>query len=159
MNASWSFFGGAVLAWGIIAPSLIATRKAVGLAASDDYPLISYMSMSFDDVEQLINSPSPRYWLLWPGVLIMLLYSAVDVGFGAAGPLYRTFKSIRWVGGRNPANWLFSQTDVAYDDPSPKEDQVPTVCTSIITSRELVDRIIDVASCILDVSGRGLAVF
>lgn len=132
MNASWSFFGGAVLAWGIIAPSLIATGRAVGVAASEDYPLISYMSMSFDDVDQLINSPSPRYWLLWPGVLIMLLYSAVDVGFGAAGPLYRTFKSIRWIGGRNPANWLSSETDAAYDDPSPKEDQVPTVRISTI---------------------------
>lgn len=127
MNASWSFFGGAVLAWGIIAPSLILTGRAVGVPASDDYPLVSYLSMSFDDVDQLINSPSPRYWLLWPGVLLMLLYSAADVGFGAAGPMYRTIKSIRWNGGANPLGWLSATGDDVYDDPSPKEDQVPTV--------------------------------
>lgn len=70
LNASWSFceyilvtvkvytthwfvliVGGAVLAWGIIAPSLVATGKAFGVSTSDDYPLVSYAALSFSDPE------------------------------------------------------------------------------------------------------------
>jgi uncharacterized oligopeptide transporter (OPT) family protein len=73
INASWSFFAGHVLSWGIIAPSLIATGKAVGAVASEEFPqLITYQSLSFKDPDRYVNSPSPRYWLLWPGVLVML---------------------------------------------------------------------------------------
>ena len=37
------------------------------------------MGMSFKDPEKYVTAPSPRYWLLWPGVLMMLLYSFADV--------------------------------------------------------------------------------
>lgn len=73
--------GGSILAWGIMAPLIVHTGKAFGRAASDEYPLISYVSMSFSDPETYTNTPSPRYWLLWPGVMIMLLYSFADIAF------------------------------------------------------------------------------
>ncbi|KAF8761685.1 OPT oligopeptide transporter protein [Rhizoctonia solani] len=97
MNASWSFFGGFVLAWGIIAPSLISTGGAVGKQRSpDEFPEVwSYQAMSFKTLDEYVHSPSPRYWLLWPGVLIMLVYSFAEMfmssraafkSFGKLGP-------------------------------------------------------------------------
>ena len=62
-----------------VAPSLVKNGLAFGRPASDDYPLVSYVAMSFSDPELYVARPSPRYWLLWPGVLIMLMYSMADV--------------------------------------------------------------------------------
>ena len=70
-----STVGGAVLAWGVIAPSLVKNGLAFGKSISDDFPLISYQSLSFTDPDVYSKHPSPRYWLLWPGVLMMLVYS------------------------------------------------------------------------------------
>lgn len=56
-----------------VAPSLIHTGKAVSVSISDDYPLYSMQAMSFKTFDDYIHNPSPRYWLLWPGVLIMLV--------------------------------------------------------------------------------------
>ncbi|THH12710.1 hypothetical protein EW146_g7441 [Bondarzewia mesenterica] len=125
MNASWSFFGGAVLAWGIIAPSLIATGRAVGIPVSNEFPLISYLGMNFASVDDFVNNPSPRYWLLWPGVFMMLLYSAADVIIGAAGPVYRSIRSIQFTGGRNPFKWFSDDDDGEDEDLTPKEDRIP----------------------------------
>ena len=62
LNASWSFFGGSVLAWGIIGPALVTTGKAFGTAVSAQYPgYMNYMGMVLDDP---VNAPSPRYWLV-----------------------------------------------------------------------------------------------
>jgi OPT family oligopeptide transporter len=66
LNASWSFFGGSVLAWGIIAPSLVKNGLAFGVEVSDEFPLISYQGLSFSDSTLYVTHPSPRYWLLWP---------------------------------------------------------------------------------------------
>ena len=43
MNASWSFYGGSILAWAIIGPAMVATGRAVG-RASDDGSGIPYIS-------------------------------------------------------------------------------------------------------------------
>lgn len=131
MNASWSFFGGAVLAWGIIAPSVIHTGAAVGVPASDDYPLISYQSLKLKNIELYAHNPSPRYWLLWPGVLIMLVYSFVEVMLssrnsflqmgrslsGGLGSSWRNFK------GRNDPNYIRETEED--NDPAAPEDRVP----------------------------------
>lgn len=92
MNASWSFFGGFVLAWGIIAPSIIHTGVAVGKQRSpDEFPeVFSYQAMSFKTLDEYIHAPSPRYWLLWPGVLIMLVYSFAELALSFRG----MFKSL-----------------------------------------------------------------
>ncbi|KAI0066783.1 oligopeptide transporter [Artomyces pyxidatus] len=124
LNASWSFLGGSVLAWGIIAPFLIATGRAVGVSVSDAFPLVTYQSMSFDDVTKYVTSPSPRYWLLWPGVFIMLVYSATDVLLNASAPLYSMWKSTRFTPSRDPRDWF--STEMEGRDYTSKEDRIPT---------------------------------
>ena len=72
--------GGAVLAWGIIAPSLVKTGVAVASHPYEDFPdLASSLGMVFNDIERYTESPSARYWLLWPGVFIMIVYSFADI--------------------------------------------------------------------------------
>jgi hypothetical protein len=136
MNASWSFFGGFVLAWGIIAPSLIATGGAVGRQRSpDEFPEVwSYQAMSFKTLEDYIHSPSPRYWLLWPGVLIMLIYSFAEMfmssraafkSFGKLGPAI--VNSIRRFRVRGDPNTIHHEDD---NDPTRVSNQRHTcMCT------------------------------
>lgn len=74
--------GGAILAWGIIAPAIVKNGLAFGAQPYEEYPEIwSYAGLSFSDPDAYADHPSPRYWLLWPGVLMMLLYSFADVVF------------------------------------------------------------------------------
>lgn len=80
LNVGISFFSGAVLAWGIIGPLLVRTGTAFGTAASDDpkwADYISYFSLSTTFATK--DHPSPRYWLLWPGVLCMIVVSMVEL--------------------------------------------------------------------------------
>ncbi|KDR80207.1 hypothetical protein GALMADRAFT_242499 [Galerina marginata CBS 339.88] len=123
LNASWSFFGGSVLAWGIIAPSLVKNGLAFGVSISDDYPLMSYSAMSFKDPSLYITHPSPRYWLLWPGVLLMLLFSFADVVL-TLGPLVSGMRGAAL----NPVNWFKTRTelDPEEEDQTPLEDRIPT---------------------------------
>ncbi|KAG6846459.1 hypothetical protein H0H93_013858, partial [Arthromyces matolae] len=90
-NASFSFFFGSVLAWGIIAPALVKNGLAFGVAASDDYPLVSYLGLSFKDPSLYVTHPSPRYWLLWPGVFIMVVFSFSDIVITALPSLISAF--------------------------------------------------------------------
>ncbi|KAF9652330.1 OPT superfamily oligopeptide transporter [Thelephora ganbajun] len=125
LNASWSFLGGTVLAWGIIAPSLIATGKAVAKPISKEYPLFSITSLSFKNPEVFLEKPSPRYWLLWPGVLIMLLYSFTDVFLSVLPSLISLIQnhgSINW------RSWFKKgDLDPEDEDQTPMEDRVPTL--------------------------------
>ena len=127
INASWSFFGGSILAWGVIAPSLVKNGLAFGLAASDDYPLITYNALSFKDPVLYTTHPSPRYWLLWPGVLMMLLYSFADLAMNSGSMI----ASMRKVGfNPNPVSWFREDPDYNPDDDedlSPRADRVPTL--------------------------------
>ncbi|KAG9102259.1 hypothetical protein FRC06_002178 [Ceratobasidium sp. 370] len=131
MNASWSFFGGFVLAWGIIAPSLIHTGVAVGKRrAPDEFPEVySYQSMTAATPDLFITQPSPRYWLLWPGVLIMLVYSFAELAMSSRG----MFKSLGGLGTSAVASWrrwksrgdpntIHVEED---NDPTRPEDRVP----------------------------------
>ncbi|TCD62765.1 hypothetical protein EIP91_006437 [Steccherinum ochraceum] len=125
INASWSFLGGSVLAWGIISPSLIRTGRAVGVSISDDYPLVSYQALNFADLSDFVDAPSPRYWLLWPGVLMMLVYSFVDLFMSVLPTILKlrasSFK-INW----DVRAWLQDAQDRDDDeDPTPVADRVP----------------------------------
>ncbi|KAI0760527.1 oligopeptide transporter [Fomes fomentarius] len=128
INASWSFFGGSVLAWGVIAPSLIKNGLAVGVPISEEYPLVTYNALVFADPDQYVSAPSPRYWLLWPGVLMMLVYSFADLAMNS-GSIVRALKN----GGinLNPLSWFRRKSgdEVAEedDDLSPAADRVPTL--------------------------------
>ncbi|KAJ8086152.1 hypothetical protein PM082_004974 [Marasmius tenuissimus] len=130
LNASWSFFGGTILAWGIISPALIRTGGAVDVSASDDFPLRSVMSLSFDeDTNNFATAPSPRYWLLWPGVLMMLLYSFADIACGLlpyALAIRGNFaKNIKGIFRRR------SELDPEDEDQTPLEDRVPVLWWSV----------------------------
>ncbi|KAI0674813.1 OPT oligopeptide transporter [Trametes maxima] len=130
LNASWSFLGGSVLAWGIIAPSLIKNGLAVGQSISKDFPLVSYNALSFTDVADFTTSPSPRYWLLWPGILMMLLYSFTDLGMNSAFIITHLRNANVKL---DPRAW-FRRTPIAEggadeedEDETPPEDRVPTL--------------------------------
>ncbi|KAG8955125.1 hypothetical protein FRC04_009582 [Tulasnella sp. 424] len=130
LNASWSFLGGSILAWGIIAPALIATGKAVAVDISDEFPLKSMQAMKFKTFDDYLYAPSPRYWLLWPGVLIMLVFSFVELGMSsgslirAAGGLRTTIRNrVERYRNRNDPNAVYIDEDD--NDPCPPEDRVP----------------------------------
>ncbi|KAF9041794.1 OPT superfamily oligopeptide transporter [Hymenopellis radicata] len=131
LNASLSFLGGAVLAWGIIAPSIVKNGLAFGSQPyPDTFPEIwSYMGLSFEDPDAYSNHPSPRYWLLWPGVLMMLLYSFADVMFSLI-PAVRSMKFNRSDVSFdiNKVKTMFqNRTELADDDEdrTPMEDRIP----------------------------------
>jgi OPT family oligopeptide transporter len=122
LNASWSYLGGSILAWGIIAPAIVANGHAVGKHISEDFPeIISYQSLSFKNPEQYITAPSPRYWLLWPGVLIMLVYSFVDVMLTMIPVLAKVKFN------PNIKSWFASSDEVDDEDPTPVADRIPTL--------------------------------
>jgi hypothetical protein len=61
---------------GVIGPILIARGLAFGTAASEDPEwalLMNYASLGSEFTT--VDHPSPRYWLLWPGVLCMIAVS------------------------------------------------------------------------------------
>ncbi|PSK46092.1 hypothetical protein B9Z65_5060 [Elsinoe australis] len=81
LNTAFSFFFGSVIAWGIIGPSLVKQGMAFGKPIAPDDPqwseYISYSSLSA--AYSTKDHPSPRYWLLWPGVLLMIAVSFTEL--------------------------------------------------------------------------------
>jgi len=75
---------GSVLAWGIIGPVLVKYGECVGVPnVEEDDPdfwkwseYTNYFTLDGLDGK---STPSPRYWLLWPGVLMMLCASMVEL--------------------------------------------------------------------------------
>ncbi|KAG2131669.1 OPT oligopeptide transporter protein-domain-containing protein [Suillus clintonianus] len=119
-NASYSILGGSFLAWAIIGPVIVAQGLAVGVVADPAIPgYMSYMSMNLADP---IHHPSPRYWMLWPGTLILVCASLAEVGCN-----WKSF----YLGMRSalgPLLQWFSQTTVEDDnvvDPVPEHERVP----------------------------------
>jgi uncharacterized oligopeptide transporter (OPT) family protein len=81
LNVSISFLAGSVIAWGIIGPTLIHRGVAHGIDLSDGDEkwegLMSYASLGSKACNK--DNPSPRYWLLWPGVLLMIVVSFTEL--------------------------------------------------------------------------------
>ncbi|EMC91390.1 hypothetical protein BAUCODRAFT_80544 [Baudoinia panamericana UAMH 10762] len=125
VNASYSFFGGAIVAWGIIGPALVAAGEAFGTPIDPvKYPgYINYMGMVLDDP---VNRPSPRYWLVWPGTMLLLAGSFAELAanwkailgsFAAlVEPLTNRFRKGR--GG------MYDQDQI--EEPCPPSELVPT---------------------------------
>jgi len=129
MNASWSFYGGSILAWAIIGPAMVATGRAVGKPIDDGsgIPYISYYSMSPKDPTS--TNTSPRYNLIWIGVLVMLVSSFVELAcqwrliYAGMRPLVlRGRNAVRARRGK-PA--IVSEFDEPAYDPMPKSAMVP----------------------------------
>ncbi|KAF2723590.1 oligopeptide transporter [Polychaeton citri CBS 116435] len=83
LNTSISFFMGSVLAWGLIGPTLVATGTAFGTSigrAIEDPNWYDYMNYaSLGAAASSKTHPSPRYWMLWPGILGMVCISFTEL--------------------------------------------------------------------------------
>ncbi|KAM0207168.1 hypothetical protein ACHAQD_012174 [Fusarium lateritium] len=98
LNIAASWFSGYIIGYGIVGPILVAKGLAVGVPYSAEYPdLLTYLAMESTD---LINAPSPRYWLLWPGIMVMVVAALTDIlvrwrlfaqSIGMAGSRVRRF--------------------------------------------------------------------
>ncbi|KAH8646364.1 OPT oligopeptide transporter [Xylariales sp. PMI_506] len=133
MNASLSFFGGSVLAWALIGPLTVKYGAAFGkpMVADDDGNNLFPGYMNYNSFSNATVTPSPRYWNLWVGVMIMLCASFAEVGMN--GPiLYRALKRAifetaeKIPGSRVSAQRHLTNSEKEIEDPSPKSEQVPT---------------------------------
>ncbi|KAF2488975.1 oligopeptide transporter [Lophium mytilinum] len=81
LNVSISFFMGSVLAWGIIGPALVHNGICWGSPLVPDSEkwdgAIQFFSLSLKFSNK--DHPSPRYWMLWPGVLLMIAVSFTEL--------------------------------------------------------------------------------
>ena len=72
LNSAISMFGGGVLAWGLIGPLLVHYGECIGKDVSEGDPkwqgMYSFGNLKNQDKE----TPSPRFWLLWPAVMVMI---------------------------------------------------------------------------------------
>jgi len=140
LNAALSFFGGSVIAWGIIGPILVQTGHAFGKPRGNMvYNVPEYYNYaSLGPAFVTKDHPSARYWLLWPGVLLMMVTSFVELGvnYRVIGRAFASAGRAMFVGihnmQKNPSQTGFiarqAQKEVRNDvveDPSPPEDQVP----------------------------------
>ncbi|KAM3505695.1 hypothetical protein MY10362_002785 [Beauveria mimosiformis] len=76
-----SFFAGAVFAWGLLGPYLVSVDLAFGESSNSTDAalpgLVSYTAMS--NTYSSAEYPSPRYWLLWPGVACTLAVAFLEL--------------------------------------------------------------------------------
>ncbi|EEH19220.1 hypothetical protein PABG_01539 [Paracoccidioides brasiliensis Pb03] len=80
INVAISFTAGSVIAWGVIGPYLVSHGMAFGEPASTNPKwsnLMSYSSLSKNFATA--SNPSPRYWLLWPGVITMAAVALTEL--------------------------------------------------------------------------------
>lgn len=79
LNSAISMFAGGVMAWGIIGPVLVHYGECIGVDISEGDPKWQGM-YSFGKLSNLGNeTPSPRYWLLWPAVMVMVCASMAEL--------------------------------------------------------------------------------
>lgn len=76
MNASYSFLGGIILAYGIMGPALIKTGQAKGsvLQVLEGKP-VNYITYFSTKIPADLKDASPRYFVLYVGVFMMLCCS------------------------------------------------------------------------------------
>ncbi|KAI5918433.1 OPT oligopeptide transporter protein-domain-containing protein [Camillea tinctor] len=141
MNSALSLFGGAVLAWAIIGPVLVHYGTCVGIQQVEDDPRWADY-YSFASLSNLGHStPSPRYWLLWPGVMIMVCTSIAElfvqykvIGYACKSVWHKSCVGINNIiekaGQRSNYFSRVAATELKaaeniVEDPAKPEDQVP----------------------------------
>ncbi|RSL51291.1 hypothetical protein CEP54_011503 [Fusarium duplospermum] len=78
LNAALSWFGGTVVAWALIGPLLVHYGECIGIAVGEGkWEGLTRFSL-MTGVDEPGYVPSPRYWLLWPGVMVLMVYSLVE---------------------------------------------------------------------------------
>lgn len=80
LNVGISYFIGTFFAWGFLGPILVHYGICQGRQLAPDDPKWSGV-VSFTGLGGISDPnyvPSPRYWFLWPGVLVLLCYSIAE---------------------------------------------------------------------------------
>ncbi|KAF8432214.1 OPT oligopeptide transporter protein-domain-containing protein [Boletus edulis BED1] len=122
INASYSFLGGSFLAWAVIGPIIVSMGKAFGIPANPNVPgYMNYASISLTDP---VNHPSPRYWLVWPGTLMLLCTSFAEVGCNWKS-IYAAMRTMAL-----PVTQRFKHSLDGADAPTSKEEIVDPVPAS-----------------------------
>lgn len=130
MNASWSFLGGLFLGYAMIGPSLVATGEAKCQSFHKtpgdglEYAYTCFSTTQYKPGKTTVKDASPRYWLIWPAVLMMFGYSFAEVAMN--------YKSL-WAGIKSACLESYAKItgreipvfEDAIPDPAPKEQQVP----------------------------------
>ncbi|KAJ2903851.1 putative oligopeptide transporter protein [Zalerion maritima] len=83
LNTGISMFMGSFIAWGFVGPLLIKYGVCIGYEYTEDdlsdpryLGLATFFSLSGIDEPDYV--PSPRYWFLWPGVMVLVCYSMAE---------------------------------------------------------------------------------
>lgn len=142
LNTAISWWGGTVVAFGIIGPILVKYGECVGIIIEEEGKWAGLMDFnSMADIGEEGWVASPRYWFLWPGVMVLIVYSLVEflLHFRVLydGAVYAFREGAVSVNTRLQARgksnaWLEKHAARAADDSSliedfaPKEQQVPT---------------------------------
>ncbi|KAK4609469.1 putative metal-nicotianamine transporter [Fulvia fulva] len=133
LNVGLSYLAGAIVSWGIIGPATDHTGLTVGSPSKGNPDIISYKSL---DLEDPINKPSARYFLLWPGLMILMCATFTEVAMN--GPaLYKGLKllvadnmkrlptSQHFARAKDRADAFLLREDHEDDDPAPQHERVP----------------------------------
>ncbi|KAG8413168.1 hypothetical protein J3459_015733 [Metarhizium acridum] len=78
LNAALSWFLGTVVAWGLIGPLLVHYGECIGEQVGEGKWAELTNFNKLNDINKPGFVPSPRYWMLWPGVMVLLAYSLVE---------------------------------------------------------------------------------
>ncbi|CED85432.1 Oligopeptide transporter, OPT superfamily [Phaffia rhodozyma] len=134
-NAAFSWMFGAILSYAIIGPSLVATGQAYSPVIDESIGYHSNFAMSTVNLANGTTDPhrgTARYWLLWPGVLVMLIASFTEL-FLQAPMFYRIFRQLinntRKTVGEKRGKDMSHITDIVpegSEDPAPQSEQVAT---------------------------------
>ena len=79
LNSAVSWWLGTVFAWGLAGPLLVKYGECIGKHPVEEGKWSSYVS--YNDMKGITKvgfTPSPRYWFLWPGVMVLIVYSMVE---------------------------------------------------------------------------------
>ncbi|KZO98101.1 OPT oligopeptide transporter [Calocera viscosa TUFC12733] len=124
LNSAASFAGGAFLAWAIMGPALIVTGRAVGTvfsAAAPEY--VNYSNMILDDP---VNAPSPKYWFIWPGCMVLLCASLAEISANWRSLLASFYMMVQPILDKiRPRKHREINPDDVIWDPAPIDEQVP----------------------------------
>ncbi|KAJ6442503.1 LOW QUALITY PROTEIN: oligopeptide transporter [Purpureocillium lavendulum] len=78
LNAAISWWGGTVVAYGLIGPLLVHYGECIGIEIGEGKWAGQVTFNSLSGVSKPGYVPSPRYWMLWPGVMVLIVYSLVE---------------------------------------------------------------------------------
>lgn len=133
VNVGLSYLAGAIVSWGIIGPATLHTGLTFGSPSKSNPDIVSYKSLDLDDP---VNRPSARYFLLWPGLMILMCATFTEVAMNAPA-LYTGLKlavasTAKWLPDhpgfakvKDGADSYLLREDHEDDDPCPVDQRVP----------------------------------